>query len=295
MNEPGRWTAADVDGMVRPYVLSGNGPWLRPRSDQYNDDPFAPYPLAGPGQPGWPEDPGPPEPVAPEPDGALAAGDDHALADWSLALRRRPLRPAVAGIAAGIIALACAFLAFLPAARTGRCSGRPCHAIAAGLPRVVSAASRGPDSAASASARPYAPSPRTSTPASAPPKLTPARPAAPRPDPAAPRSRSTAPLAGITVSYRTTRFRGGGFEGQFTIMNGGTAPLHGWQLIVALPGDHVLAAWAAGFQSTGDTVVLTPRSRRAVIEPGTILAVHFIADGARTVPRTCTFNGAPCI
>jgi hypothetical protein len=295
MNEPGRWTAADVDGMVRPYVLSGNGPWLPPRSDQYNDDPFAPNPLASIGQPGWPEYRGQPEPAGPELDGPLAACDDHALADWSLALRRRPLRPVVAGIAAGVIAMACAFLAFLPAARTGRCSGRPCHAIAAGLPGAVPAAGRGPASAASASARPYAPSPRTSTPASAPPELTPERSAATRPGLAAPRSWSTAALAGITVSYRMTKFRNGGFEGEFTIMNGGTAPVHGWQLIVTLPGDHVLAAWAAGFQSTGETVVLTPPSRQAVIEPGTILAVHFIADGARTVPRTCTFNGAPCI
>ncbi len=289
MNEPGRWPAADVDGMVRPYVLSGNGPWLPPRSDHYGDDPFASYPLASIGQPEWPE------PVGPEWDGPLAASDDHALEDWSLALRRRPLRPAVVGIAAGIIAIVCAFIAFVPAARTDRCSGRPCHAIAAGLPGNVPAAGRGPASAASASARPYSAWPRTSTPASAPPELTPERPAATRPTPAAPRSRSTAPLAGITVSYRMTKFRDGGFEGEFTIMNGGTAPVHGWQLIVTLPGDHVLAAWAAGFQSTGDAVVLTPRSRRAVIEPGTILAVHFIADGARTVPRTCRFNGAPCV
>lgn len=295
MSERGRWAAADVDGMVRPYVLSGNSPWLPPRSDQFDDDPFAPHPLASMGQRGWAEDPASPEPAGPELDGLLAASDDYPLADWSQALRRRPRKPAVAGLVVGIIAVACAVIAFLPAVRTGRCSGRPCHAVAAGLRGLAPAASRGPASAASASARPYTPSPRTSTPTSAPPRLSPERSATAGPGTTAtPRSAGTAPLAGITVSYRMTRFRDGGFQGEFTITNGGTAPADGWQLIVTLPGDHVLAAWGARYQATGDTVVLTPPRRRAVIKPGSVLTVHFIAGGARAVPRTCTFNGTPC-
>ena len=270
MDEAGRWPAADVDGMVRPYVLSGNGPWLPPRSDRYDDDPYAPYPPASIGQPGWPdwpEDPAQPEPAGPELGGPLSALDDRALADWSRALRRRPRQPAVAGIAAGIIAIACAFIAFLPATRTGRCAGRPCHAMAAGLSGLVPGA----------------------------PKLTPERPAATKPRLAAPQPRSTAPPGGITVSYRMTKFRDGGFQGEFTIVNGGTVPVDGWQLIVTLPGDHILAAWGAGFQAHGDTVILTPRSHRAIIGPGTSLAVHVIASGADAAPQSCTFNGAPCI
>lgn len=312
MSERGRRSAADLAGLVRPYVRDGNGPPPPPWGDHYHHDPFAPRPLADPGWPGWPEGPDQPDPVRPGRDGPLPGPDGRALddrplddrpldnrvlMDWSVALRRRPW-PAAIGAAAGI-AIACALIFFLPAMRTGSCAGRSCRAIAAGLPSSrlgVSSASptRAPAAPAWASARPYTPRPSASEPTGAPSEPTKARPPITKPSSATPGS-GTAPLVEVTVSYKAVRFTDGGFEGEFTITNGGTAPIRGWQLTVVLPGDHVLAAWNAGFRATGDTLVLTPHAARVIIEPGASLAEHFIAMGAHTVPRACTFDGAPCI
>lgn len=310
MYKPGRPAAAD-EHLVRPYMLGDDGPlppersdpWPPPRGDQY-DDQLSPRLLGDATEAGWPANGARRDRARPEPDSALPPARHRAprsgsLAGWSAALRRRP-GPATIAAVAGIIAIAGALIGLLPASRSGRCpGGRACHAAAAGLPSLSpgspTASARGPAAPARPSARPSLTSPATSAPAtSAPPtaapELTPTQPATTTPPPAT----LTPPGAGVTVSYKLLRFWHDGFEGEFTIMNGSTAPLDDWQLAMLLPGDRVLVAWNARFTATGATVVLTPRSHQAVIEPGVSLSEHFIAGGTQVRPQSCTLNGVPC-
>jgi len=303
MREPGRRAAADVHGLVRPYMLGEDDPWPPPRNDQYNN-PFPPGLLGDATEAGWPADRARHYRTPPVPDSGLPAPRHRAprrgsLAGWSAALRQRP-GPATIGAVAGIIiAIAVALIGFLPASRTSHCAGgRPCHAAAAGLPSLrpgsPAASAHRPAAPVRPSARPSPTPSDTSAPASAAPELTPTPPATTEPAPATPAPARTPPAAGVTVSYKLVRFWNDGFEGKLTIMNGSTAPVDDWQLALVLPGDRVLVAWNAGFSATGATLVLTPHSHQEVIEPGVSLSEHFIASGTHVRPRSCMLNGVPC-
>jgi Cellulose binding domain len=86
----------------------------------------------------------------------------------------------------------------------------------------------------------------------------------------------------------------GGFQGQFTIVNNGTAPINGWELRAALPFDRIDTVWDAVFHTVGDTLVLDPPSYQVTIAPGGSLTENFTARGNWTKPTSCTFNGAAC-
>jgi endoglucanase len=85
-----------------------------------------------------------------------------------------------------------------------------------------------------------------------------------------------------------------GFQGQFTIDNKGSKPIHGWELTAVLSGDQVRWAWPAWFHMSGDTLTLDPPPSQKTIPPGTSLTENFMADGTTTSPSSCTFNGSPC-
>jgi hypothetical protein len=303
MYEPGRQAAADEYDLVRPYLLGGDGPWLPPRGAQLGD-PFALRLLGDTSEPGWPKDgarpgPAPLEPDWPPPGPRHRAPAGWSLAGWSRELRGRP-RPAVISTVAVVIVIASALIALLAASRNGPCAGgRPCHSAAAGVASLrpgqrPTAPAHAPAAPVRASARPSLPSAAASTPASAPPEPTPTQPATAEPTPATFAPVTTPPLPGVTVSYRTVRFWASGFEGEFTIVNGGSVPVRDWQLAVVLPGDRVLVTWNARLRATGASAVLTPRSHQAVIEPGASVSEHFIASGTEINPQSCTLNGVPC-
>jgi len=86
----------------------------------------------------------------------------------------------------------------------------------------------------------------------------------------------------------------GGFQGQFTIVNRGTASIHGWELRAKLPSDRIDSVWDAVFHTSGGTLVLDPPSYQVTIPPGGSLTENFTAKGHRTYPISCTFNGARC-
>ena len=86
----------------------------------------------------------------------------------------------------------------------------------------------------------------------------------------------------------------GGFQGQFTIVNRGTAPINGWELRADLPFDKIDSVWTAVFHTDGDTLVLDPPSDQQTIPPGGSLTENFTARGGWSHPSSCTFNGSPC-
>lgn len=86
----------------------------------------------------------------------------------------------------------------------------------------------------------------------------------------------------------------GGFQGQFTIANHGTAPINGWELKAVLPFDQIDSVWDAVYHVLGDELVLDPPSYQVTIPPGGSLTENFTARGFWTKPTSCTFNGANC-
>lgn len=86
----------------------------------------------------------------------------------------------------------------------------------------------------------------------------------------------------------------GSFRGQFTIVNNGTTAVHGWELVVVLPHDNVVAVWDATFHTHGNTLYIDPTFLQATIAPGASLTETFIASGSTTTPKNCRFNGSAC-
>jgi mannan endo-1,4-beta-mannosidase len=96
------------------------------------------------------------------------------------------------------------------------------------------------------------------------------------------------------VSYSVVQQWPGGFQGQFTITNQGTAPINGWELKAVLPFDRIDSVWDAVYHTFGDLLVLDPPSYQVTIPPGGSLTENFTARGGWTKPTSCTFNGADC-
>ena len=99
----------------------------------------------------------------------------------------------------------------------------------------------------------------------------------------------------MVVRYLVDSQGSGGFQGQVQVVNDGTQPIAGWQIVVALPDDTVMAVQnAGGFVSNG-ILLLQPADAAEVVPPGGgTLNVFFIAEGTETIPAACTFNGITC-
>jgi hypothetical protein len=156
-------------------------------------------------------------------------------------------------------------------AATRPAAGRP---VAAGPPRMRLRARSAPTTAPQAGA--------TSAPAPA---------ATSSPAPSAPPS---PPAGAATVTYALDQRWPGGFMGHFTIVNNGSAPVSGWVLAAALPGDHIDSVWNASYRSDGTTLTLTPAPWLPDIPPGASQSAYFTASGTTAWPTACTFNSQSC-
>jgi Cellulose binding domain len=105
---------------------------------------------------------------------------------------------------------------------------------------------------------------------------------------------SAQPRYSVTVIYALVKTFHGGFEGEFTIANHGTAPVSGWELTASLPGDHIKSVTGASYTTHGSKLILTPLASQPSIAPGASQLVFFTAGGTSTSPTSCTFNGAAC-
>jgi hypothetical protein len=165
--------------------------------------------------------------------------------------------------------------ATLPAAATG--DVRP-HA----SPRVQ------PRSPASTVASSTMPAPSPAGPATSGP---PASPAPARAPVSSPSVAARAPGVSVTVSYAIDR-RFQGIQGQFMIVNHGSAPVTGWELAVALPGDGNFRVWNAQSRVDGDTLIINAPPNAQALAPGAAQQVMIFAEGNNSNPVSCTFDGA---
>jgi len=99
----------------------------------------------------------------------------------------------------------------------------------------------------------------------------------------------------VSVSYLVVAQYDGRFKGEVTVENNGSAPISGWQIVVALPYyDQITSFWnASGYVSDG-ILLLQPASSADIVPADGTLSVTFTAVGSQTTPEVCAFNSITC-
>lgn len=109
--------------------------------------------------------------------------------------------------------------------------------------------------------------------------------------------RATTTPPGCKVVYQRLSEWPGGFVAEVTVTNTGTAPVNGWTVGFAFPGDQtVTGAWNAAIMQSGSAVTATNLSYNRVLNPGA--ATSFGLQGtwhtSDAPPTVMTLNGRAC-
>ncbi|MEO3778802.1 cellulose binding domain-containing protein [Micromonospora sp. B11E3] len=100
--------------------------------------------------------------------------------------------------------------------------------------------------------------------------------------------------AGATASFVKTSDWGTGWEGKYTITNGGTTTVNGWTLTFDLPTGSTLGSfWDARLTTSGQRVTAVNLSWNGTLAPGATASFGFLVAGSGS-PTNCQLNGAPC-
>ncbi|MFY1690148.1 chitinase [Plantactinospora sp. WMMB782] len=100
--------------------------------------------------------------------------------------------------------------------------------------------------------------------------------------------------AGPTATFVKTADWGTGWEGKYTITNGGTSTMNGWSVAFDLPAGTTMGSyWDALLTSSGQRHTFTNRSWNGTVAPGASVSFGFLATGSGS-PVNCTLNGAAC-
>jgi chitinase len=100
--------------------------------------------------------------------------------------------------------------------------------------------------------------------------------------------------AGPTATFVKTSDWGSGFEGKYTITNGGATAITGWNVQFDMPaGTSVGTFWDALMTRSGNHYTFTNRDYNATVNPGASVSFGFIGAGSGS-PTNCTLNGASC-
>ncbi|MEU6139638.1 cellulase family glycosylhydrolase [Streptomyces sp. NPDC047081] len=108
---------------------------------------------------------------------------------------------------------------------------------------------------------------------------------------------SKAPALSCSVGYRVVGEWPGGFQGELTIGNGGTAAINGWTLGFSFTdGQSITNMWGGTAAQDGGTVKVTPASYTTTIPAAGAVTVGFIASkgASNTAPTAFTLNGSAC-
>lgn len=108
---------------------------------------------------------------------------------------------------------------------------------------------------------------------------------------------SRAEAAPATATFVKSSDWGSGFEGRYTVTNGTTSSIQGWQVAFDLPAGHSISSfWDAAMTRSGQRFTFTNVGWNGTIAPGASASFGFIGapGGAAAVPTNCTLNGAPC-
>ncbi|WP_326820641.1 chitinase [Streptosporangium sp. NBC_01756] len=88
---------------------------------------------------------------------------------------------------------------------------------------------------------------------------------------------------------------GSGFEGKYTITNGGTTTVNGWSVAFDLPsGASVGSFWDASLSRSGQRFTFTNVGWNGTLAPGASASFGFNGSPGGVTPANCTLNGSPC-
>jgi len=104
----------------------------------------------------------------------------------------------------------------------------------------------------------------------------------------------SAMAAGPTATFVKTSDWGSGWEGRYTITNGGSTTLNGWAVAFDLPaGASVSSFWDADMTRSGQRFTFRNKSWNGTLAPGATASFGLIGTGNGS-PANCTLNGASC-
>ncbi|SNS67987.1 Fibronectin type III domain-containing protein [Streptosporangium subroseum] len=88
---------------------------------------------------------------------------------------------------------------------------------------------------------------------------------------------------------------GSGFEGKYTVTNGGTTTLNGWSVAFDLPsGANIGSFWDAAMSRSGQRFTFTNVGWNGTLAPGATASFGFNGSPGGITPSNCTLNGASC-
>jgi chitinase len=97
-----------------------------------------------------------------------------------------------------------------------------------------------------------------------------------------------------TAAFSKVSDWGSGWQGQYTITNGGSSTLTSWKVEFDLPsGSSVGSYWDALLTSSGQHFTFTNRNYNGTIAPGASVSFGFLGSGSGS-PTGCKLNGASC-
>ena len=103
-----------------------------------------------------------------------------------------------------------------------------------------------------------------------------------------------AAAAGPTATFTKVSDWGSGWEGRYTVTNGGTTALSSWAVAFDLPaGATINTFWDADMTRSGQRFTFRNKSWNGTVAPGASVSFGFNGSGTAT-PTNCTLNGASC-
>jgi endoglucanase len=97
------------------------------------------------------------------------------------------------------------------------------------------------------------------------------------------------------VAYRVQNDWGSGFGAQVTVTNSGSAPVNGWTLAFAFPGEQkITQGWNATWTQTAHDVTAKSLDWNGSLAAGASTGLGFNAAGSSATPSGFTLNNTPC-
>ncbi|MFS1304607.1 cellulose binding domain-containing protein, partial [Streptosporangium longisporum] len=101
--------------------------------------------------------------------------------------------------------------------------------------------------------------------------------------------------ASPTAAFTKVSNWGSGFEGKYTITNGGTTTINGWSVAFDLPaGATIGSSWDATLSRNGQRFTFTNVGWNGTLAPGATASFGFNGTPGSATPSNCTLNGASC-
>lgn len=115
------------------------------------------------------------------------------------------------------------------------------------------------------------------------------------PNPTTPAPTTPAPSGGCTATYKQTNAWQGGFQGELTVKNSGTASVNPWSVTWTWPSGVTLGSgWNATVTQSGTTVTAAAPTWSPSLAPGASVTIGFTANGTASAPGSVKLNGTAC-